>query len=203
MTRTYTVQEEITVDTMESESFEEAKNLDYEIEKSVVKYNPQDVLNHVHGMQLIADAPFAYRVAALRFIGKFIGGETIRIDRFLNSVVWVSAAMQHDVQIKKDKPVIDEVTGETREYVPGVRTVVHVIAEHYKGHPEAKVFNPPIKVSFVSVAIARYFGEFINPLFGIGKFEEPIPLIFKKIPARGGQTYTVSPPEKEELEFPG
>jgi len=188
--------EQVTVDAeLEAQALEEETNKDYEMEKAVIRWEPQQAITSVHGLNIPANLPLEDRMRLLKLISKYIGGETVRIDKYLNRVVWIKAIMQHDVMVKSDRPIINAETGEVSDYKDSVRTVLHIVAV------DNKMLHEPVKVSFTSIAVRRFIEQFVTPLFGIGELEVPIPLVFQKIPAGSGMTYAISSPE--DVTFPG
>src|SRR5579885_90293 len=182
--------EQVTVDAeLEAQALEEETNKDYEMEKAVIRWEPQQAITSVHGLNIPANLPLEDRMRLLKLISKYIGGETVRIDKYLNRVVWIKAIMQHDVMVKSDRPIINAETGEVSDYKDSVRTVLHIVAV------DNKMLHEPVKVSFTSIAVRRFIEQFVTPLFGIGELEVPIPLVFQKIPAGSGMTYAISSPE--------
>jgi len=195
---TQDLMEQVTVDVdMEVQALEEETNKDYEMEKAVVRWTPESAITSVHGLNIPANLSTDDKMRVLKLISKYIGGETVRIDKYLNRVVWVKAVMQHDVQVKSDRPIVNATTGEVSDYKDTVRTVLHIVAV------DNKMLHEPVKVSFTSIAVRRFIEQFVTPLFGIGELEVPIPLIFHKVPAgqSGGSTYAIESPE--DVTFPG
>lgn len=127
----------------------------------------------VHGMTIDADADFESKVNAIATIDEMIGGESERIDKFLNTVVWAIGVVQHDASVRDDNDNLNDAT----------RTVLHVIATKGSEHE-------PQAFSFTSGAVANYFKSRIIPLFGI-RFDRPLPFRFSKVPTRKGSTYSI------------
>lgn len=127
----------------------------------------------IHGVSIDVDADFEAKVQAVSTIDQMIGGDSQRIDKYLNTVVWAIGVVQHDATVRNDADQLNEAT----------RTVLHVIATKGQVH-DAESF------SFTSSAVANYFATRIIPLFGI-RFERPLGFRFSKVPTRKGSTYSI------------
>src|SRR5579859_6566958 len=127
----------------------------------------------VHGMTIDVDADFESKMQAVATIDEMIGGESERIDKFLNTVIWAIGVVQHDATVRNDADELHDAT----------RTVLHVVATKGREHE-------PQAFSFTSSAVANYFATRMIPLFGI-RFEHPLPFRFSKVPTRKGSTYSI------------
>lgn len=127
----------------------------------------------IHGMIIDVNADFESKLQAVATIDEMIGGESERIDKFLNTIVWAIGVAQHDATVRQDNDDLQDV----------IRTVLHVIATKGREHE-------PQAFSFTSRAVANYFETRIVPLFGI-RFERPLPFRFAKVATRKGSTYSI------------
>ncbi len=144
-----------------------------------VVWQPTD-LTAVHGMRIEASATHAQKLQALQAVSRLIGGRSSRIDEYLNVPIFIQGCAMHDVEVRK---------GESEEFKKAVRTVIQVVGVNGKRLVE------PVPVAFVAKSAQSFFEQFIIPLFGVGWWDEPVPLIVRKVAARGGQAYSFEIPE--------
>lgn len=150
--------------------------------QALIVWQPADV-TAIHGMRIPATASHAEKLQALQMVSRLIGVVSERIDPYLNVPIMIQGCAMHDVEVRVNQP------GEDDKFRPAVRTVIQIVGVAGKRLPE------PRPVAFVAKSAQNYFENFIIPLFGSGWWEEPVPLIVRKVSARGGQAYAFEIPE--------
>jgi hypothetical protein len=149
----------------------EVTQLDDEQGQMVV-FNPENVVTSLEAVK--PEWTHAQKVAALASFTEAITAPSVRIDDFLNSVIKVVGAFQHEVQVNNADNIL----------IPAVRTVIMV--EGVNGEDIDRC-----NVSMVSTAVWKVFATTIIPLFGAGVWEEPVYMKFRKVPTKRGSTFSI------------
>jgi hypothetical protein len=147
--------------------------------RELISFDPSN-LEAIHGLKISGDLKFSQRVEVLKQVSSFIGGESSRIDSYLNVPITVCGVVMHDVSVRIDGKVNKDGSD---VYVPRTRTVIMVSHKNGKPLPEM------IKVAFVAKSADSFFGQTVVPLLGLGMWPEPINLIVSQVPSRRGNAY--------------
>lgn len=148
--------------------------------KSLITFDASN-LQSIHGLNVKSGLSFKDRVEVLKIVTSFIGGESTRVDSFLNVPITVCGVVMHDVSVR--------VEGKTDQdgndiYIPRTRTVIMV------SHKNGKALAEMTKIAFVAKSADSFFSQTVVPLLGLGMWEEPVNMIVRKVSARKGNAYS-------------
>lgn len=156
-----------------------------DLQKTDVQVNAVTALAHgvQTGSNLAASfgaADVTTKLKVLQTITEYVGADADSIDNLLNTRILVVGAVAQDVQVRAQQPVVQS-DGSISEYQHGRRVVIKI-----KNGTTGFVY-----VSFVSMAVAGFFDNFMFPMFGMGDWGAEVPMLFRSAKNKTGDTYNV------------
>lgn len=149
-------------------------------EKSLSVIGDAGVLSGVDLASAMAGKSDAEKLTALRLLTSYVGATTEKIDAYLGQRLTLIGLVIQRATIKLDTPTVDP-EGNVIEYGEADRVVMKINSPDGKEH----------MISFVSMAVASFAKSFLVPLFGMGDYKTPIPVVVRQTSNQRGRTYNL------------
>lgn len=138
------------------------------------------VLTGVDLRSAMQGATMAQKRAVLAALTAYVGAQTEKVDNYLGQRLMCKGLVLQKATVKLQIPVVDA-DGVTQEYGEAERVVIKV--DDTKGGEHM--------ISFVSLAVASFSKSFLIPMFGMGDWAEPCPILIRQTSNARGRTYNL------------